>query len=92
MLDGKVLDVTSTGIVVQSGPISTFITMKVNSPLADFAERPHRVQVRPDVEPLDPEGRVYGQSAREGRTRPLQNNIAQIPQQRLRKWMLPDRV
>jgi len=31
VLDGKVLDVTSTGIVVQSGPISTFITMKVNS-------------------------------------------------------------
>ena len=30
MLDGKVLEVNSTGIHVQSGPIKTFISMKVN--------------------------------------------------------------
>ena len=30
VLDGRVLEVTSTGIIVQSGPIKTFISMKVN--------------------------------------------------------------
>ena len=29
VLDGKVIEVTSTGIQVQSGPIKTFISMKV---------------------------------------------------------------
>ncbi len=30
VLDGKVIEVNSTGIHVQSGPIKTFISMKVN--------------------------------------------------------------
>ena len=55
-------------------------------------ERPQRVQVRLDQQPVDSEGRVHGQGAREGRARPLSDHHAQVPQQRLRKYLPADRV
>ena len=61
VLDGRVIEVMATGITVQSGPIKTFISLKVSNPfpnpfptlltlVSPFLERPIGLRVRDLVE------------------------------------------
>ena len=50
VLDGKVIEVTSTGIQVQSGPIKTFISMKVKTQNSPFINGLLRIQKEKDSE------------------------------------------
>ena len=48
-------------------------------------ERPNRIQIRPDFQSLDPEGRIHGQGSREGGACQIQDHFSQVLKQRFCK-------